>query len=118
MVFSSIPFIFFFFPLFLIIYFLVPFKLKNYILLIFSLIFYAWGEPIYVILMILSCLTNYVYALIAHKYKHKKTMFILCVVLNLLILCFFKYANFLIDIINSILNIVRQFRTVYFANNG
>ena len=62
MVFSSILFIFFFLPIFLILYFIAPKKLKNTILLIFSLIFYAWGEPIYIILMLLSTLINYVIA--------------------------------------------------------
>ena len=102
MVFSSIPFLFFFLPIVLICYYLVPFKLKNYVLLVFSLIFYAWGEPVYIILMIFSCLLNYFYALYHDKVKNKKLLFILCIVANLLILGFFKYADFLIDIINSI----------------
>ena len=74
----------------------------NYVLLVFSLIFYAWGEPVYIILMIFSCLLNYFYALYHDKVKNKKLLFILCIVANLLILGFFKYADFLIDIINSI----------------
>ena len=102
MVFSSIPFLFFFLPIVLICYYLVPFKLKNYVLLVFSLIFYAWEEPVYIILMIFSCLLNYFYALYHDKVKNKKLLFILCIVANLLILGFFKYADFLIDIINSI----------------
>ncbi len=102
MVFSSIPFLFFFLPIVLICYYLVPFKLKNYVLLVFSLIFYAWGEPVYIILMIFSCLLNYFYALYHDKVKNKKLLFILCIVANLLILGFFKYADFLIYIINSI----------------
>lgn len=102
MVFSSIPFLFFFLPIVLICYYLVPFKLKNYALLVFSLIFYAWGEPVYIILMIFSCLLNYFYALYHDKVKNRKLLFILCIVANLLILGFFKYADFLIDIINSI----------------
>ena len=102
MVFSSILFFFFFLPIVLIFYYLVPFKLKNYVLLVFSLIFYAWGEPVYIILMIFSCLLNYFYALYHDKVKNKKLLFILCIVANLLILGFFKYADFLIDIINSI----------------
>ena len=102
MVFSSIPFLFFFLPIVLICYYLVPFKLKNYVLLVFSLIFYAWGEPVYIILMIFSCLLNYFYALYHDKVKNRKLLFILCIVANLLILGFFKYADFLIDIINSI----------------
>ena len=102
MVFSSIPFLFFFLPIVLICYYLVPFKLKNYVLLVFSLIFYAWGEPVYIRLMHFSCLRNYFYALYHDKVKNKKLLFILCIVANLLILGFFKYADFLIDIINSI----------------
>ena len=54
MVFSSIPFLFYFLVLFLALYYVVPFKLKNYVLLVFSLLFYAWGEPIYVFLMMFS----------------------------------------------------------------
>ena len=102
MVFSSIPFLFFFLPIVLICYYLVPFKLKNYVLLVFSFIFYAWGEPVYIILMIFSCLLNYFYALYHDKVKNRKLLFILCIVANLLILGFFKYADFLIDVINSI----------------
>ena len=109
MVFSSIPFLFFFLPIVLICYYLVPFKLKNYVLLVFSLIFYAWGEPVYIILMIFSCLLNYFYALYHDKVKNKKLLFILCIVANLLILGFFKYADFLIDIINSIFRVIRYF---------
>ena len=54
MIFSSIPFLFFFFPIFLFLYYVSPFKYKNLILLIFSLIFYAWGEPRYLAIMILT----------------------------------------------------------------
>lgn len=60
MIFSSIFFVFVYLPLVLIIYYLAPFKVKNLVLLIVSLIFYAWGEPVYVILMLLSIAINYV----------------------------------------------------------
>lgn len=102
MIFSSIPFIFFFLPIMLITYFLVPFKAKNYILLVFSLIFYAWGEPVYAFLMIFSCLINYLYGLKANKFKHKKLAIITCIIINVLILGFFKYEGFLIDTLNSL----------------
>ena len=102
MVFSSIPFLFFFLPLVLICYYLVPFKVKNYVLLVFSLLFYAWGEPVYILLMIFSCLGNYFYALYHDRVKNKKLFFWLCIVFNLLILGFFKYADFLIDIVNNL----------------
>lgn len=59
MVFSCIPFLFFFLPLCLILYYAVPFSWKNGILLIFSLIFYAWGEPLYIFLMLFSTALDY-----------------------------------------------------------
>lgn len=68
MVFSSSVFLFAFFPLFLAIYFVVPHRTaKNIILLIFSLLFYAWGEPVYVFLMIGSILVNWAFALVLEK---------------------------------------------------
>ena len=76
MVFSSIPFLFFFLVIFLIIYFLIPKKHKNLILLIFSLIFYAWGEPVYIILMVLSSVIDYNNGLMLEKYdKDEKKRF-------------------------------------------
>lgn len=106
MVFSSIPFIFFFFPLCLLFYYIVPFKLKNYVLLFFSLVFYAWGEPVYVFLMIFSCLFNYLCGIFMEKFeKKKKLILILCVIINILLLGFYKYGNFVIENINSILNL-------------
>lgn len=108
MVFSSIPFIFFFLPIFLIIYYLVPFKLKNIILLIFSLIFYAWGEPIYILLMIFSSLVDYINGLLLKKTidKRKRTLILIeSIIINLGLLSFFKYSNFLIENINNLLNV-------------
>ena len=101
MIFSSVPFMFFFFPIFLILYYLVPYKLKNYCLLFFSLIFYAWGEPIYIFLMIFSCLINYMSGILIEKYPQKKKMWlIICIIINLALLGFYKYADFLIENIN------------------
>lgn len=109
MVFSSIPFIFFFFPVFLILYYAVPYKYKNIILLIFSLIFYAWGEPIYILLMIFSSVVDYTNGLNLEKYKNnkkKKRLFlIISIIINLSLLGFFKYSDFLIGILNNIFNI-------------
>lgn len=106
MLFSSLNFIFVFFPLFLLIYYLVPFKLKNIVLLIFSLIFYAWGEPKYIILLIIITLLDYICGIIIDKYKNnnkiKKIIMVFCVVSNLLFLIFFKYTNFIIDNINGL----------------
>lgn len=105
MVFSSIPFLFFFLPLFLIIYYIVPFKYKNYILLVFSLVFYAWGEPIYILLMLFTCFIDYLNGLLYIKKNNKKIYLVLAIVINLLLLTFFKYSDFLIGITNDIFNI-------------
>lgn len=109
MIFSSIFFIFTFLPLTLLIYYLVPFKAKNLVLLIVSLVFYAWGEPVYVILMIFSILINYVSGLEIEAYqengeeKKAKYAFIVTLVVNLLVLGFYKYYGFLISNLNAIL---------------
>lgn len=109
MIFSSIPFLFFFFPIFLILYYLAPFKIKNIILLIFSLIFYAWGEPVYIVLMIFSSIVDYINGRMIEKYydnKVKKRIFMIgSVIINVLLLGFFKYSDFLIENINNIFNL-------------
>lgn len=104
MVFSSVLFIFFFLPLFLLTYFLVPKKLRNLVLLIFSLIFYAWGEPTYVLLMIFSAFVNYIFAILISK-NNKKVYLIICIIINLLILGTFKYADFILENINLLFNL-------------
>ncbi|MBQ6788313.1 MAG: MBOAT family protein [Lachnospiraceae bacterium] len=107
MVFSSIPFLFFFLPLCLILYYAVPFSLKNGILLVFSLIFYAWGEPVYILLMLFATLVDYTNGLLMERFgntKAKRTFFLCCsVVVNLSVLAFFKYADFFIININGLL---------------
>lgn len=106
MVFSSLPFLFVFFPITFILYFIVPKKAKNILLLIASLIFYAWGEPVYVFLMIATCFVGYITALWMEKYPNKaKGILIGTIIFYLAILGFFKYANFLIDNINGIFNL-------------
>ena len=107
MVFSSLTFLLLFLPILLIIYFLVKnTKIKNYILLIFSLIFYAWGEPIYIIIMIASIIITYFYAkLIERDSIYKKLFLILLIILLLSSLLFFKYYNFIIENINILFNI-------------
>ena len=105
MVFSSIPFLFFFFPACLVLYYLVPFKVKNIILLLFSLIFYSWGEPIYIVLMLFSSLVNYLTGIFIEKSKSdkvQKLILALCVIINLGLLGFFKYTNFFIDQVNAV----------------
>ena len=107
MIFSSIPFLFFFFPLFILLYFSLPFKYKNYILLLFSLIFYAWGEPIYILLMIFSSIVDFINGKNIEKYKDdnkkKKFYLIISIIINISLLGFFKYADFFIKVINNIL---------------
>ncbi len=106
MVFSSALFIFFFLPLFLLGYFITPKKYRNYTLLVFSLLFYAWGEPVYIILMLLSALINYLFSLlIIKKPNHKKIFLTIAIILNLSMLGLFKYADFLLLNVNSILKL-------------
>ncbi|MFD7523055.1 MBOAT family O-acyltransferase [Paenibacillus chitinolyticus] len=116
MVFSSVSFLFFFLPLVLALYFVVPFKFKNMILLLFSLVFYAWGEPRYVVLMIISILINYGYGIWMDRAEQneKKKVFILtfAIVVNVGLLAFFKYANFIVDIINSALSMSLQLQQI------
>ncbi len=106
MVFSSISFLFYFLPVVLLVYNLAPCRLRNAVLLAASLFFYAWGEPVYVILMIVSILFNYasgrkIYSL-KEKGKKTDTVFVLAVAVNLALLGFFKYADFVIGNINSL----------------
>ncbi len=100
MVFSSIAFLFYFLPCVLLFYFAAPKALKNTVLLLFSLLFYAWGEPKYVFLMLLTVLVNFFGGLLIEKYRGKllgKIVLILCVVFCLGALGYFKYANFFIE---------------------
>ncbi|ALC88761.1 hypothetical protein AM500_02310 [Bacillus sp. FJAT-18017] len=107
MLFSSSIFLFAFLPIVLILYFISPRVLKNIILLAASLFFYAWGEPRYTIIMLISILINYLFALIVDKKRENGTAvkWILgsMVVANLAILGFFKYANFFVDNLNGLL---------------
>lgn len=104
MLFSSIPFLYYFLPVVLILYFIVPKKLKNTVLLITSLVFYGWGEPKYVILMIASILIGYVSGLLIEAFSQKTAKIILgiSVAINLGFLGYFKYADFFIDNFNSV----------------
>ena len=109
MIFSSIFFIFAFLPITLILYYVVPFKAKNFVLLFFSLIFYAWGEPVYVILMLFSIIINYVSGLELEYYiglndmRRAKIACIVTTVVDLSVLGFYKYYGFVIDNLNVIL---------------
>ena len=106
MLFSSLLFLYYFLPITIVLYFIVPFALKNIVLLTASLIFYGWGEPRYVILMILSIVVNYIFGLLIDRFREsqfKKYLFILCVIFNLGMIGYFKYANFFLDTINNVL---------------
>ena len=101
MVFSSITFLFYFLPIVLAIYYMVPNKLKNIVLLIASLAFYAYGEPKYVVVMILSIVATYIFGILMDKYeKHKKAFLILSICVSIGLLTYFKYINFIIQNIN------------------
>ena len=106
MVFSSFAFLFVFLPLVLIAYFIIKNRTyRNIVLFLFSLVFYAWGEPVYVALMLFSIVANYFLALKIDKAKKKskrKIILIIAVIINLLIIGFFKYADFFIENINFI----------------
>ena len=110
MVFSSTVFLLIFLPVVAGIYFLCPRKARNTVLLLFSLVFYGWGEPKYILIMLFSTVFDYTNArLIGHfqdagRDKAAKAVLIVDVVGNLGILGFFKYTDFAIDNLNSLLN--------------
>ena len=105
MLFSSIPFLYYFLPAVLILYFISPRKLRNCVLLISSLVFYAWGEPKYVFLMAASILVGYVLGLLIEKYNQRKKLsrlfLIISIVFSLGSLAYFKYADFFIENFNA-----------------
>ena len=96
MTFASIPFLFYFLPCFLALYFLLPFK--NFVFLAGSLIFYAWGEPVFILLLLASITMNHVIAQLLSRERSKQTL-ALGVVANLAALGVFKYAGFLSEIL-------------------
>lgn len=105
MVFSSIVFLFRFLPIFFICYYLVPQRMKNFILLLGSLFFYAWGEPVYIVLMLFSTISDYIHGRLIYRCRGRKTascLLLSSVVINLLLLGFFKYGDFLIQTVNGV----------------
>lgn len=105
MLFSSISFIYYFLPIFLILYYLTPKKYKNITLLIFSLVFYFLGEPKYIIILILSCLINYILSKKIEKSHHPKLYLIMALIYNIGQLLIFKYLDFFIKNINTVFKI-------------
>ncbi len=105
MSFSSIHFIFYFLPVFLLLYYLIPGIGKDIVLVAGSLIFYAWGNPIYVILMLFSVFFNWLMGIDLQESEtdsQKKRRLIFAIVINLFILCFFKYFGFILDNLNHL----------------
>lgn len=111
MVFSSPIFLFCFLPVALLLYYVAPATLKNIVLLIISLLFYAWGEAGYVSVMLVSIGLNYVSGLLIFKYQENKfisTLYLLLsLILNIGILVYFKYYNFILDNIDSLFTDVK-----------
>ena len=103
MVFSSLIFLFLFLPLCLLAYFLMPnLKSKNIVLVLFSLVFYAWGEPVYVLLMLASATFNYGMGIAMEKSGNRKLLIAVAVAVNLLALAVFKYAGLLVGTFNDL----------------
>lgn len=104
MLISSIPFLYYFLPLVLAVYFLTPARFRNAVLLLASLIFYAWGEPKYVLLMLASILSGYGFGLLQERYRGQKGAKLVCglsVAVSLSFLLYFKYADFFLENFNA-----------------
>ncbi len=103
MVFSSIVFLSVFLPVVFLLHLALPgIRLKNALLVLASLLFYAYGEPVYVLLMIASALANYCFALLLEKLAHRKAILFVAVAANLGTLAVFKYAGFLAESVNAL----------------
>ena len=106
MVFSSLTFLFIYFPITLVVMKLSPLKYRNFCLLVLSLLFYSYGEPKYIIIMLVSCIVDYFNGYMVDKYRDNKRIakrfVIFSIVFNLGLLGFFKYYDFLVSILNSI----------------
>ena len=102
MVFSGIPFLYYFLPAVLGTYFLVPDRWKNAVLLVFSLVFYGWGEPKLLFLMVFTVAVFYLCGLAMERWENKKFWLLVSVVTSLFLLGLFKYADFFIDSFNRL----------------
>lgn len=105
MVFSSIPFLYYFIPCVLAAYFIAPKGFKNSVLLLSSLFFYAWGEPKYLVFMLVSITQGYVFGILIEKHREKKrskAFLAASVLFSLLLLGYFKYADFFIANFNAV----------------
>ena len=104
MLFTSISFLYYFLPTVILLYFIVPKKAKNFVLFVSSILFYFYGEPKYVFLMLIEILISYIGAIIIDK-NNKKSTLITLIVIHLGLLVIFKYTDFLINNINNIFNL-------------
>jgi len=105
MLFSSVTFVYYFLPVVIALYFIVPRRFKNVVLLVASLFFYFWGEPIYLFLMIGSIISGYVHGILIERFrgtKWSKVALISSIVVSLALLGVFKYSDFFIDTVNSL----------------
>ena len=106
MIFSSLLFLFWFMPVFFAVYYLVPAKAKNTVLFVGSIVFYAWGEPKYLLLILISILVNYILGLLIGRFSGRaaprRVFFISALVFDIALLLFFKYIDFFIRNINSV----------------
>lgn len=105
MVFSSSIFIFLFLPLVLLFYFVAPNKYKNYVLLLFSIIFYLFGGPKYLLVLLSVVVIDYIGAILIEKTNKRKLFLITTIILNISILVYFKYTGFFLQNINSLFNL-------------
>ena len=108
MVFSGATFLYAFLPVTLILYFIAPKKWRNAVLMVMSFLFYAFGEPVYVVLLLISSLSDWLHSLFIESHRGKKSAkvaLISSVVINLGLLGFFKYADFFIGTVNSVFNL-------------
>lgn len=111
MLFSSVPFLFYFLPAALLIYFAAPRQLKNAVLLLASLFFYAWGEPKYMLLMLVSIVQGYGFGLLIEKHhgqKASKVFLTLSILVSLGLLGYFKYADFFLSSVNADVSLFPQ----------
>ncbi|QMV41458.1 MBOAT family O-acyltransferase [Cohnella cholangitidis] len=107
MVFSSLIFLFVFLPVALLLYYCSPWRIKNLVLFLTSLLFYAWGEPVYIVIMLISTVTDYGFGLLLSNSRLKpiqrKGVVVCSIIVNLALLSYFKYADFLIQNVNGLL---------------
>ena len=102
MLFISISFLYYFLPIVIFIYFIVPMKMRNFVLLISSMVFYFYGEPKYILLMLAEILIAYIDAILLDKYK-SKTLLVVIISIHIGLLLVFKYTDFIISNVNNLL---------------